>query len=63
MSDAKLKRYELTVHWCNREPKKYSVLALNRTIAILVAVRVNCESSSEMYDHNKTEKTVKMIEN
>lgn len=56
-----MNRYEVTVYWKERKPTSHKVLGLNMSQAITVAVRVNCESSSEMYDHQKTEMSVRVI--
>ena len=57
-----MNRYIMRIYWLNREPTRCSALGINESQAIMTAVSVASRTRGEMYDHEKTAKTVRMIE-
>lgn len=57
-----MNRYIMTIYWKNREPTRCSALGINESQAIMTAVSVSSRSRDEIYDHEKTAKTVRMID-
>lgn len=57
-----MNRYIMRIYWKDREPTRCSALGINESQAIMTAVRVTSRTSGEMYDHEKTAKTVRMID-
>lgn len=57
-----MNRYIMRIYWKNREPTRCSALGVNESQAIMTAVSVSSRTKNEMYDHDKTAKTVRMID-
>lgn len=57
-----MNRYIMRIYWLNREPTRCSALGINESQAIMTAVRVASRTKDETYDHEKTAKTVRMID-
>lgn len=56
-----MKPYNVTIYWLDREPQKASVRAANEMQAVHEAVRQNAAFKNDLYDHQKTERSVKEI--
>jgi hypothetical protein len=57
-----MNRYMMRIFWKDRAPTRCSALGINKSQAIMTAVSVSSRHKNEMYDHNKTEKTVRMVD-
>lgn len=55
-------RYIMRIFWKNRGPTRCSALGINESTAVMTAVAVSCRTKDEMYDHDKTLKTVRKVE-